>query len=159
MSCCHGNTTWLCRCVRMYTQSHSQYYMSTLLSGACGGTVSLDCWASEREVDSITKCDSLVCLMICLRKEPSCSEVASEMSNSFHFGKGGGLALFPSFHLRESKNKAGRGGMGGLSTNHEVSPNVECNTERCSQCYVLLVTQMFSYCQVMTFDLHILKWC
>ena len=25
------------------------YYMSTLLTGACGGTVSLDCLASERE--------------------------------------------------------------------------------------------------------------
>ena len=50
-----GNNTWLHGCV--YTQSHSHYYMSTLLSGPCVGTVSLNCWASERELDSGTHCD------------------------------------------------------------------------------------------------------
>ena len=64
MPCCHGNNTWQCGCIHMYTQSHSHYYMSTLLSGACDGTVSLDRWASEREnLDSATQCDSLVCLI------------------------------------------------------------------------------------------------
>ena len=29
-------TVWVC------TQSHSHYYMNTLVSGTCGGTVSLD---------------------------------------------------------------------------------------------------------------------
>ena len=30
-------------CVSVYTCIHNQYYMSTLLSGGCGGTASLDC--------------------------------------------------------------------------------------------------------------------
>ena len=64
MPCCHGNTTDSVGVYSVYTVTQSLlhvlgtrlYYVSTLLSGASGGTVSLDRRASERrELDSTTQ--------------------------------------------------------------------------------------------------------
>ena len=48
-------------CIYIYCiQPHSHYYM---LSGACGGTVSLDCWASVRDRESRLSNESMYVLI------------------------------------------------------------------------------------------------